>query len=277
MKKLLVCLFAAFIFNAACNKYENVTIENYYGEDALTDFEAGIDIDIPWFSKDDVAKIKDETNINVPAEKPPLELDKEERKEVIIDLKSSLIDRVDTAKKVDKSVQNMVRLSVFMLRKKGFYEEAKKIEDEYSQIYTNYTFNHAVGLIQDIGDHPPMWQWLDDLEKKLRELLGDFVMKVTRLEDLRTFNYTIPIVLHPDGDTRTDPPTLISKLDYKQHFVPFAGALSYWTAWSVCTGATWGMGAVVFICSPIGMVAERVVVTKIAPDLSDKIWDRYNY
>jgi hypothetical protein len=276
MKRFMACLLCAIFFNAACGQYTTNNIDNYYGNTDEIDLEANVDLNIPWFTKDEQTRIKEDLTIDIPAEKPPLELDKNERKEVVLDVKNSLSDRVETAKKVDKSLQNMVRLAAFTLRKKGYYEEAKRIEQEYGQYYSHYTFNHAIGLVQDIGDHPPMWEWLDKLEKDLRALLGDFVMQVTRLEDLKVFNYSIPIVLHPDGDIRTEPPTLITKLDYKQHFVPFAGALGYWTAWGVCTGATWGLGAVVFICSPIGMVAERVVETKIAPDLSDKIWERYN-
>jgi hypothetical protein len=276
MKRFFSCVLIAVLFNAACGQYTTNNIDNYYGTTDDIDLESNVDLNIPWFTKDEQTNIKKDLAIDIPADKPPFELDKTERKEVILEVKNTLSDRVETAKMVDKSLQNMVRLSAFTLRKKGYYDEARRIEQEYGQYYNHYTFNHAIGLVQDIGDHPPMWEWLDKLEKDLRELLGDFVMQVTRLEDLRTFNYAIPIVLHPDGDIRSEPPTLITKLDYKQHFVPFAGALSYWTAWGVCTGATWGLGAVIFICSPIGMIAERVVETKIAPDLSDKIWERYN-
>lgn len=276
MKKLLACIFIGILFNVACGTYNTYNIENRYDHEDILDFERGIDINVPWFNKDQQKQIKDELGVDIPAEKPPLKLDETERNEVILDVKTGLLDRVETAKNVDKSLQTMVRLAAFTLRKKGFYDEAKRIEDEYGQYYSQYTFNHVIGLVQDIGDHPPMWEWLDQLEKSLRERLGDFVMQVTRLEDLRTFNYALPIVLHPEGDIRQIPPTIITKLDYKQHFVPFAGALSYWTAWGVCTGATWGLGAVVFICSPIGMIAERVVEEKIAPEMSDKIWDRYN-
>lgn len=276
MRKLLNCLLVAVIFNAACGTHNTYNIENKYGDTTYSELEQSISQDIPWLTADEQKQIKDQLGITLPAEKPPLALDETERKEVFYDVKQSLLDRVETAKKVDKSVQNIVRLAVFTLRKKGFYDEAKRIDDEYNQSYTGYTYKHAIGLLQDIGDHPPMWEWLDTLEKRLRELLGDFIMQVTRLEDLKTINYALPIVLHPDGDIRTNPPTMITKLDYKQHFVPFSGVIAYWTAWGLCTGATWGMGAVVFICSPIGMVAERVVENKIAPDLSDKIWDRYN-
>ena len=276
MKALLAALFAAFIVNAGCYRPVTNNITHRHNDGELGDLEEGVDLSYAWYSPQDQKGIKDELNVSIPNEKPPLSLEKLERKEVILGVKTALSDRVETAKKVDKSAQNMIRLAGFMLRKKGFYEKASEIETIYANTYQNYTYMYALGGVQDIGDHPPMWEWLDKLEKDLRNLLGDFIMRVTRLEDLRTFNYAIPIVMHPDGDTRTDPVTLITKLDYKQHFVPFAGALGYWTAWGVCTGATWGLGAVVFICSPIGMIAERVIEQRIAPDMADKIWERYN-
>ena len=275
MKAIFAAVLTSFIINVGCYSPVTNNITHTFEDDLFKGMEDGEDGE-DWYTPQDQKQIKDELNVDIPVAKPPLKLDKTEQKEVVLDVKSSLLDRVETAKKVDKSAQNIVRLAAFVLRKKGFHNEAVEIEQEFTQFYKNYTYHYAIGALQDIGDHPPMWEWLDKLEKKLRSMLGDFVMMVTRLEDLRTFNYAVPIVLHPDGDIRTDPVTLITKLDYKEHFVPFAGALSYWTAWGVCTGATWGMGAVVFICSPIGMIAERVMEVRIAPDLSDKIWERYN-
>lgn len=276
MKKLIAAILPALIINACYYKTEVTNIEPKGHDEETIDFESGLPETGLWHKPDTIKKIKDELNITLPVNAPSEKLDKNDRKAIIISLKDALENKVETAKKIDKATENMVKLAVFHLKLKGYIEEAKEIEDEYLGRYQNYTYLYAIGATQDIGDHPPMWEWLDKLEKDLREKLGDFVMQVTRLEDMRTFNYGIPVVLQPAGDERFDPPVLISKLDYSQHFIPLSGALSYWVTWGACVGATWGAGAVTFICAPMGMIVERVVETKIAPPLSDKIWENAN-
>jgi hypothetical protein len=272
MKPFLFALMAMTVTNGC--RYDIKTYQTSPVPDE-PDFEQGVDMDIPWHSPTEIAQIKTELGINLPTENPLSKSLKSDRKELVMNVKSMLTDRLETAKKVDKATKNIVKLAVLILRRKGFTDKADEIEQEY-KVYNNFTYMYAIGAFNDIGDHPPMWEWLDRLEKDLRERLGDFIMKATRLEDLRTFNYGLPIVLQPAGDERTNPATVISLDDYAQHFIPFSGCLSYWTAWGICTGATWGIGAIVFICSPIGMITERIVVTKIAPDLANNIWNEAN-
>lgn len=54
------------------------------------------------------------------------------------------------------------------------------------------------------------------------------------------------------------------------------GVTSYWLAYWGCTAGTMGMGALVMICTPVGMLTERLVLVRIAPRLSDRLWDRFN-
>jgi hypothetical protein len=275
MNKIIAAILPGILIQSCLYKTEIRPTTQYITEDTV-DYEAGVDASVPWFKASEIKKIKEELNITVPAEKPADPVEKEERKEIIKDLKIALSDKVETAKKVDKVTENMIKLAVFSLKQKGYDQEAADIEQEYLDNYQNYTYLYAIGSVGAIGDHPPMWEWLDKVEKRLREKLGDFIMKVTRLEDLKTLNYGIPVVLQPGGDERFDPMVLFTKKDYSEHFIPFSGVISYWITWGVCVGATFGAGAVTFICSPIGMLAERVVVTRVAPPLSDKIWDRAN-
>jgi len=274
VKKIIAALLPAFLINACYYQTKVVTQPVAQAEDSI-DFESGLPLNDLWYKPEEIKQIKDELNISLPTHKPAERMDKKERKEVILTLKEALENKVETAKKIDRASENMVKFASFLLKQQGKPQIAAEIEAEYLDNYQNYTYLYAIGAVSDIGDHPPMWEWLDKLEKKLRAELGDFIMEATRLSDLRTFNYAIPIVLQPAGDERFDPPTLISKLDYQQHFVPFAGALSYWVTWGVCVGATWGAG-ILFICAPVGMIVERVIETRVAPPLSDKIWDRAN-
>lgn len=276
MKALFVAFFCSLVVHS-CYQETNINhIQPKPDTDHSENLEDGIDTNVEWFKPEEIKEIKSQLNITIPTEKPTLKLDTEERKEVILSFKNGLEDRLELAKKTDKALNNAIKYAVFTLKRKGLDDKAKQIETEYLERYRNFAFQFALGSLSDIGDHPPLWIWLDVVEKELRAALGDVVMKTTRLEDLRTFNYGLPIVLSPAGDERFDPPVMISKLDYKQHFVPFAGILGYWTAWGVCTGATYGAGSITFICSPIGSICERVIKNKIAPPMSDSIWDSAN-
>ncbi len=274
MKRFIAALLPAFLINACYYETKILTQSTPEKQDDI-DFENGVALNDLWYKPEEIKQIKDELNISLPTHQPHQRMDKNERKTSVLSVKEALETKVETAKKIDRASENMVKFASFLLKQKGKPQIAAEIEAEYLDNYQNYTYLYAIGAVKDIGDHPPMWEWLDKLEKKLRAELGDFIMQASRLDDLRVFNYAIPIVLQPAGDERFDPPVLISKLDYKQHFVPFAGALSYWVTWGVCVGATYGAG-MLFLCTPAGLIAERVMENRIAPDLSDRIWERAN-
>jgi hypothetical protein len=181
-------------------------------------------------------------------------------------------DQVALARKADAAIENMVKRAVRELRRNDFNDSAEAFKAEYVTMYsgrlTAMTTARVDGRLGDIGDYAPMSEFLVRLHTKLLSVLGQDVMDFTHLEDIRTFNYTIPVVFH----FNTIPDGAIDVTEYGVHFVPFSGCVAYWGTWGVCTAATWGMGAVTFVCTPAAMIVKRVTVKRIAPPMSPKFY-----
>lgn len=168
------------------------------------------------------------------------------------------------AYKVDQVVNNIVVTGVNQLYAQGFNKEADRLLHEYNQIVTGKIVDSY-----DLGDHEPWSQWLVKFYNELESLLGHQVMVMLHLDDIWEINYAVPVVFHPK-DPRWD------IVEYQKHFVPLSGAITYWTTFIACSVITYGSGAIAFVCSPIGSVCEKVMVTCIAPGLSDRIYKRAN-
>lgn len=174
----------------------------------------------------------------------------------------------------DVALDRMVNLAAKFFERKKMKSDAKDLLREYNERFAGY-FSNAF-YSKAVGDHQPISEWLDRVYVKLEKNFGQTFMEMTRLKDLKTFNFCIPVVFQPRGDRRFEPITPWEREDYIQHFVPFAGAVTYWATWGSCTAATWGLGWVTFVCSIAGNGAEHYVMINLAPKMGGKIWDRYN-
>jgi len=181
-------------------------------------------------------------------------------------------DEVKLAAKADKAIENMVFRAVFELKKKGLDKDAVAVYSEYSTKFSGrlaaMTLARVEGRLGDIGDYAPMSEFLVRLHTKLLSVLGQDLMDFTHLEDIKTFNYTIPVVFHFD----TIPDGAIDLAQYGLHFIPFSGVTGYWVTWGVCTVATYGMGAVFFVCTPAALIVKHVTVKRLAPPLSPRFY-----
>lgn len=184
-------------------------------------------------------------------------------------------DDVDSlAVDADVALGKMVGLASWHLKRVGDGKASKAIVEEYRASFDGYFMDRISA--KGIGDHAPISEWVAKWYARLEAKFGQRFMEVTRLKDLKTFNYGIPVVFSPTGEARVVPIVPWERQDYVDHFVPFAGAVAYWAAWGGCTAGTWGLGWVTFVCSYAGWAAEYVVMNEVAPDLGGKIWDRYN-
>ena len=195
---------------------------------------------------------------------------KDARRAVDAETKQAM-QKLDTyAKRADKSLDRMINFSTWLLERKGYKAEADQIRTQYQERYSRGIYNYYMGIVPaDLGDHAPLSEWLVTVYNKLESILGPTVMRITHLEDIKVFNYAIPVVFHPKGYNGDS----WDMTEYRNHFVPFGGAVSYWVTWGICVGATWGTGAV-FICAPIGEISKYIVIKKVAPPLSDWVYKK---
>lgn len=131
-----------------------------------------------------------------------------------------------------------------------------------------------------IGDHKPLSQWLAAATVVLYAALSDYpmIIEMIRLEDLVIFNFGLPVFFDPHADSEWCRETMNATCrdEYRVHGERVISSTSYWLAWGACVGATWGAGAIGALCSPVGMLTEKVVLVTVAPRLSNRIWDRKN-
>lgn len=165
------------------------------------------------------------------------------------------------AQLMEQTVNNMVVEGTNQLYAHGY----KDVADRY--IHEFESFKSQIANSYDLGDHEPWSQWLVKFYADLVKYLGQDLVNFLHLDDINIINFALPVVWHPK---------LYDIDEYRKHFVPLAGSLTYWSAYIACSVITYGQGAIFLICTPIGTVCEKVMVIHIAPGLSDRIWHRIN-
>lgn len=180
-------------------------------------------------------------------------------------------------KMIDNSIDNILKLADGVLRARGEIALADDISFEYSVFYAGYVECLAAGCSKEIGDHPPINEWLDGVHKKIHDKIGDYWCQFFHIHDLEILNRGIPVVFQPVS---------FELIDYKDHFAGHmygrfsfvhhgvAGVVTYWAVQVACSGATAGLGAASFFCGPISGFAEFVMDKNISPPLAERIWDR---
>jgi hypothetical protein len=146
------------------------------------------------------------------------------------------------------------------LKNDGHDDLANKIKTEWKTDWNGYLMQ-----VRDIGDHEPLSQWLAQAYKDIEAALGKGVCEFFHLDDINIINYALPVVFKCS--------IAFDKIDYGQHFVPLTGVVTYWVSAGVCVLASSGLLS--FFCSPIGMLAEHLMISFIAPPIGNKIYDAF--
>jgi len=182
-------------------------------------------------------------------------------------------DQLDLAPMVDRSIERMVALASYQLRKIGHRATAKLYRDEYESRFKNRVTMMVFfrGRLGEIGDYAPMSEYLVRLDQELTRRLGPEIMEFTHLEDIRIINFTIPVTFNFESI----PDEAISPAEYKKHFVPLSGVVAFWGVSISCDVATWGTG-IWLVCAPAGMLAKYATINYIAPPMSYR-WYEFFY
>lgn len=182
----------------------------------------------------------------------------------------------DRAALIDQAIFNMMQKIHAVLVAEGHVALAAQIRSEYEATYKMALTRGLFGTLE-IGDHPPMNEWLESVHKRIHDQLDNFLCQYFRFHDIFILNHGIPVVMNPKPYTLKD---------YKDHFAGHliwgyfwehhgvAGVVSFWVVEGVCVGATWGLGLVAFVCSPIAAFTEHLVDKHVAPPIAEAIWQR---
>lgn len=193
-------------------------------------------------------------------------------------MKSFDRDTIAAAEYSDLALENLLTLADGVLRNTGNDKLADEIATDFIMHYKNGFVRMALGE-KELGDHPPMSEWLDDVHAKIEDSIGKFWCEFFHLHDIYILNHGLRIVFNP-SQYKLD--------DYKDHFAGHliwgfywehhgvAGVVVYWVVNGVCSGATAGLGIVTFACTPIASLAEHVTDKRLAPPVAERIWKRAN-
>jgi len=184
--------------------------------------------------------------------------------------KNTLVDYIERGKvgiSSQRAVNMMVRKAYKVLIKNGHKEYAETVKAQWLANFETKLL--AIDIYADVnaldlGDFEVMWQWLDDFYNTLESKLGEKVMKMSNLTDIRDFNHAVKVVFTP-RDIRWD------AAEYKLHFKPFLGIIGYWGSLASCIGLTFGATGGIF-CTPIS-IAVRGGMNVIGGALSNMVYN----
>ena len=169
---------------------------------------------------------------------------------------------------VQRDLDGLMKIAVWNLKRKRFYSQASQLEREWGYQRVALTdFITEDG--RPIGDFDPLSTWLAEKYEMLELLLGKEVCRALRLSDIKTFNYTIPVVFRP---CKYGLPEFELHFIHDNNYRGLAPVVAYWASSITCSVATFGAGYF-FVCSPIAMLVELGVDRVAAPWLAPRIFN----
>ncbi len=178
--------------------------------------------------------------------------------EVLTSVESGM-DNGEIRELVLRGLDSLIARGVAELEAEGHKSEAQFWADSWEgQIFSF-----------DLGDHEPLVQWLSDYYLVLESKLGEKIMRLAGLEDIKIFNHGIPVTFHPNGWRGDD----WDIEEYRLHFVPVAAAVTYWMAYSACSVTAPPL--VGHACGLMSRAPRWGMKKFIAPKLSDRVYRKF--
>lgn len=126
---------------------------------------------------------------------------------------------------------------------------------------------------KDLGDHDPLFSWIQDFLKKTADKYGTIIYSLPIVQNIVMLNFAIPVVFAPHGAWQVS--GVDSRIEYRKHFIPFANLVTYYVSLYGCkyalahAGMTTGAKQ---LCTKAATKLEFVMGRYIAPMVSDWIF-----
>lgn len=172
------------------------------------------------------------------------------------------------AKRTDQAIAMLIKVGVLNLRKRGFYKDADWMESQ-QKLHRNEVQRLVESSSKSIGDFEPISYFLAVAYETLEMRLGYQICYMTRLSDIKSLNFCIPVCFRPCRYPLSE---------FELHFIHdelyrgLAPVIAYWGTLIPCSIATFSMGIIFPVCSPLAMAVELVMDRALAPYLAPKIY-----
>lgn len=173
----------------------------------------------------------------------------------------------DIANQSNLAIRNIVKLAAKNMWRRGYLQESRRIQEIWAR-HDGQLVDIALGT-RDIGWFDPISNSLALIYELIEQSLGFEICHLLRLDDLKTINFGLRVAFRP------------CYYGYEEFYKHMADdpkyrallpVIAYWATVIPCSVATYGIGYF-FVCSPLGWLAERVMEVKIAPNLTQKLYN----
>jgi hypothetical protein len=130
--------------------------------------------------------------------------------------------------------------------------------------------------MMDIGDHSPLFPWIDAFLDKMAAKYGSIVYSLPLVKDIQMMNYALPVVFSPHGAWQSDAASegIDLRIEYRKHFIPFANLVTYYVTLLGCeyVAQRQGQPELKKVCKPVAKKLEFAMGRYVAPVVSDWIY-----
>lgn len=180
---------------------------------------------------------------------------------------------------IDTGINWAIERGALELEKKGYAQDAQTIRNEWSMLYAKTLFLYDN---RDIGDHPGIFQWVEDTYRRIELLLGHDLCVSSHIDLMLTFNNGAPVAVHPCTFKMDGVPGLPID-EYRRNIAGksvvsdsrYEGVIpgAVFVACEIaCMAGTSGIGSVV--CGMAAGIGEKLMATYVAPRLADRIFNK---
>lgn len=142
---------------------------------------------------------------------------------------------------------------------------------ELREIFQNKILEIKLG--KDLGDHSPLIPAFEDFLVRMSERYGAIIFSLPYVQDLRTLNFAIAVVLKPAGGNWAQP-GVDARIEYRKHFIPFANIITYYASFYGCKyiAQRQGISRADRLCRQAAERLRFVMGRHLAPVISDFIF-----
>lgn len=125
----------------------------------------------------------------------------------------------------------------------------------------------------DLGDHAPLFAWLEQYLVKLENKYGSIITKLPIIANIRMVNFALPVVFTP-GSSRWQLASQDNRIEYRKHFIPFVNLVTYYGSLYACNviAAKSQYPQLKKLCKKAATKLQFAMGRYVAPHISDFIY-----